>query len=349
MVVCQHHLDRFRDPGHVEGGRMLDSEVDLAAGKVVSGLSLARLIELENKTNSMLRSGQPVDGEFWDLVLKKIHVEKAIVRNHARHHRFPLTIQSKLNSIHEVVLKNRLEQFKKRQREDAARVQAEMGGTLAGQTQGSTLEGEMQTQGGDEADDEMDEDDLVEEYDPSMSPRPVELREIHMDDRRLPVVTEAQYLRDLASSGCRLRPGSHANKSSSHPAIPSRRPRSCQSNNSRGSRIPNPLICRSDRESRRPSSRLRDTFALKLRSRRTSWAQKRAKRSLETWRMGSMWLRLRIMTGATDTDLESLDTSTGCTLVSNGAGIIRHITSPLTTSVCVHVADRIVRTIHLPR
>jgi hypothetical protein len=28
----------------------------------------------------MLRSGQPVDGEFWDLVLKKIHVEKSIVR-----------------------------------------------------------------------------------------------------------------------------------------------------------------------------------------------------------------------------------------------------------------------------
>ena len=79
MVVCQHHLDRFRDPNHMEGGRMLDTEVDRAAGKVVSGLSLARLIELENKTNAMLRSGQPVDGEFWDLVLKKIHVEKAIV------------------------------------------------------------------------------------------------------------------------------------------------------------------------------------------------------------------------------------------------------------------------------
>lgn len=80
MVVCQHHLDRFRDPEGGEAGRMRDTEVDRAAGKVVSGLSLSRLIELENKTSAMLRSGQPVDGEFWDLVLKMIHVEKAIVR-----------------------------------------------------------------------------------------------------------------------------------------------------------------------------------------------------------------------------------------------------------------------------
>lgn len=98
-----------------------------------------------------------------------------------------------------MVLKNRLEQFKKRQREDAARVQAEMGVALVGQTQGSAFEGELQAQGGDDADDEMDEDDLVEEYDPSMSPKPLALREIHMDDRRLPIITEDEYLRDLVS------------------------------------------------------------------------------------------------------------------------------------------------------
>jgi len=80
MEVCQHHLDQLRDPEHMEGGRLYDRGVDNAAGKIVSGLSLQRLVELESKTNAMLRSGQPVDGEFWDLVLKKIHVEKAIVR-----------------------------------------------------------------------------------------------------------------------------------------------------------------------------------------------------------------------------------------------------------------------------
>jgi hypothetical protein len=85
MVVCDHHREALQDPDHAEGGRLFDREVDEAAGNVVSGLSLQRLVELENKTNAMLRSGQPVDVEFWDLVLKKIHVEKAIVsvRSHS--------------------------------------------------------------------------------------------------------------------------------------------------------------------------------------------------------------------------------------------------------------------------
>ena len=81
MVVCQHNLEQFRDPEHAEGGRLFDPEVNEAAGTIVSGLNLKRLEELERKTHAMLRSGQPVDGEFWDLVLKKIHVEKAIVRD----------------------------------------------------------------------------------------------------------------------------------------------------------------------------------------------------------------------------------------------------------------------------
>ena len=79
MEICQYHLDQLRDPDHAEGGRLFDRDVDHAAGKIVSGLSLQRLVELDNKTNAMLRSGQPVDGEFWDLVLKKIQVEKAVV------------------------------------------------------------------------------------------------------------------------------------------------------------------------------------------------------------------------------------------------------------------------------
>lgn len=79
QVVCQYHLEQLRDPDHAIGGRLYNKDVDESAGKIVSGLSLQRLNELETKTHNMLNSGQPVDGEFWDLVLKKIHVEKAIV------------------------------------------------------------------------------------------------------------------------------------------------------------------------------------------------------------------------------------------------------------------------------
>lgn len=79
MEICQYNLDQLRDSEQADGGRLYDRDVDETAGKIVSGLSLQRLVELENKTNAMLRSGQPVDGEFWDLVLKKIQVEKAVV------------------------------------------------------------------------------------------------------------------------------------------------------------------------------------------------------------------------------------------------------------------------------
>lgn len=79
QIVCEHHLSQLRDPEHAVGGPLSDPEVEEATNKIVSGLSLQRLVELENKANGLLRSGQPVDSDFWELILKKIHVEKAIV------------------------------------------------------------------------------------------------------------------------------------------------------------------------------------------------------------------------------------------------------------------------------
>lgn len=79
LVMCQHQLEQFRNPDRAVGGRLYNKDVDEAAGKIVADLTLQRLNDLEVKTHNMLESGQPVDGEFWDLVLKKIHVQKAIV------------------------------------------------------------------------------------------------------------------------------------------------------------------------------------------------------------------------------------------------------------------------------
>ena len=75
------------------------------------------------------------------------------------------TQQAKLNSIHEIVLKNRLEQFKRRQREDAAKVQAELGGVLVSNE--NAFGGDIHADagpvptGGDEADDEEEDEDEV--------------------------------------------------------------------------------------------------------------------------------------------------------------------------------------------
>lgn len=78
LVVCQHHLAEFRDPEHAVGGRLYKRDVDEQAGQIVEGLSLTRLGDLERKTRDMLDAGE--DGEFWEVVLKKIVLQKAIVR-----------------------------------------------------------------------------------------------------------------------------------------------------------------------------------------------------------------------------------------------------------------------------
>ncbi|KAL7421742.1 hypothetical protein Q5752_003513 [Cryptotrichosporon argae] len=197
-VVCQYHLDRLQDPAEREraGGRGRYSQtVEADAGRIVAGLSVAKLVELERNTHAMLSSGQPVDGEFWDVVLRKITVQKAI---------------AKLDSIHEVVLKNRLEQFKKRQREDAARVQAEMAGAGAGEVAAVAAGGGGAGAGGA---DEADEDDWVEDYASEMSVELVERDRLGVEERWLPVVDEAAALRGLFASRRTITEASYVPKS----------------------------------------------------------------------------------------------------------------------------------------
>lgn len=69
----------------------------------------------------------------------------------------------------------------------------------------SLLAGDMQAEAedygdmGEEADDEVDEDDWVEEYDPTMSPPPAEVSSMTLDDRRLPVIDEEDHIRAIVS------------------------------------------------------------------------------------------------------------------------------------------------------
>lgn len=84
-------------------------------------------------------------------------------------------------------------------------VQDELGGTLHGTRPENNFGGDMHADAGDvkleerdgEADDEMDEDDWVEEYDPCMSPPPAIVADLSLEDRRLPIRLEEDELRIL--------------------------------------------------------------------------------------------------------------------------------------------------------
>ncbi len=120
-------------------------------------------------------------------------------------------LQAKLHQIHLVVIQNRLEQLRQRQREQALKVQEELGGTLAE----AELVAEMQNRP--EERDEADEDDLmaeeaeeVEEYSRDMSPEPLQAKQLKFEDRSLPIVNEEDDMRALVSSRYSMRRQSFA-------------------------------------------------------------------------------------------------------------------------------------------
>lgn len=102
-----------------------------------------------------------------------------------------------------MVLKNRLEQFKKRQREDAAKHHAELSDQIAKKAEdnfGGDMHAEVALPDLDTAgEDADDEDDFVEDYDPEMSPKPADVRLMQLEERRLPIIEEEDDLRAIVS------------------------------------------------------------------------------------------------------------------------------------------------------
>lgn len=79
QIVCSTHLRDLEDPAHAQGGRLYNREADAAASGIVSGLSYDKLLALERSTQDKLASRGPVDVEFWESVLRKVEVAKAVV------------------------------------------------------------------------------------------------------------------------------------------------------------------------------------------------------------------------------------------------------------------------------
>lgn len=50
-----------------------------------------------------------------------------------------------------------------------------------------------------DADDEVDEDDWVEEYDTEMSPGPVDVRNMTLEERKCPIIEEEDHVRAIVS------------------------------------------------------------------------------------------------------------------------------------------------------
>ncbi|EMD40690.1 hypothetical protein CERSUDRAFT_111265 [Gelatoporia subvermispora B] len=175
MVVCKDKLDRIRQSRRLGAEAAAAVEADITA--LLQGKSYDHLVALQKQVQAKLASGEPIDTDYWEGLLKKLLVWKA---------------KAKLRSLHEVVVRNRLEQLRKRQRDEALQAQEEL---LAGVAKSASRGDQRVIPVVTDRDAEVAE--AVEEYDRSMSPPLLDIRKLHHEEREVDIVTAKEDLRAL--------------------------------------------------------------------------------------------------------------------------------------------------------
>ncbi|KAF8351147.1 mid region of cactin-domain-containing protein [Amanita rubescens] len=176
MVVCKDRLERIRSNERrgLEAGAAVESDITA----LLSGKTYDELAALQRKVQDKLTSGEPVDTEYWENLLKKLLVWKA---------------KAKLKSLHEVVVRNRLEQLRKRQRDEALHAQEEL---LAGVVKSASNKVPNNVVSSAQVDLEGAAEE-VEPYDREMSPELLDIAKLNSDDRQIRVISVEDDRRDL--------------------------------------------------------------------------------------------------------------------------------------------------------
>ncbi|KAF9076467.1 mid region of cactin-domain-containing protein [Rhodocollybia butyracea] len=175
MVVCKDRLDRIKAGQRmgVEAAAVVENDISA----LLSGKTYNELASLQRQVQDKLTSGEPVDTDYWEALLKKILVWKA---------------KANLKSLHEVVVRNRLEQLRKRQRDEALQAQEEL---LAGVAKTASAGGLPVLES--IAPIPEIEMALVEPYDRSMSPPLIDITKLPAEERQIDIFTEEEDRRAL--------------------------------------------------------------------------------------------------------------------------------------------------------
>ncbi|TFY56573.1 hypothetical protein EVJ58_g7559 [Rhodofomes roseus] len=177
MVVCKDQLDHIKANKHLGAEAAAAVEADITA--LLKGKSYDHLVALQKHVQTKLTSGEPIDTDYWEGLLKKLLVWKA---------------KAKLKALHEVVVRNRLEQLRKRQRDEALQAQEEL---LAGVAKSASRGDARNVVAVMNAQQEAEAAEEVEPYDRSMSPPPVDIRKLSYEERQIDIVTAKEGLRAL--------------------------------------------------------------------------------------------------------------------------------------------------------
>ncbi|CAG8539161.1 5052_t:CDS:10, partial [Racocetra fulgida] len=141
-----------------------------------SGKTYEQLNVLQAQIQQKLSGKEAVEVEFWEQQLKALTVWKS---------------KAKLKAMHEIVLRKRLEQLRRKQRQEAIKVQEELESALASHAHHIQIESEGQ--------EIMIEEDIsdytIGEYDRSMSPRP--LSKLPKEDKQYEIIDPDEDLKAL--------------------------------------------------------------------------------------------------------------------------------------------------------
>ncbi|KAN0127073.1 Conserved mid region of cactin domain containing protein [Lactarius tabidus] len=170
MVVCKDRLDRIKSDQRL--GREAAAAVEADVTALLQGKSYEHLLALQRQIQAKLTSGEPVDTDYWEGLLKKLLVWKS---------------KAKLRSLHEVVVRNRLEQLRKRQRDEALQAQEELlEGVASVASKGKFPPPAIEPAHGQQA---VQED--VEPYERGMSPDLVDITKLPHEERQVDIVLES--------------------------------------------------------------------------------------------------------------------------------------------------------------
>lgn len=138
---------------------------------LLRGKSLSELNALQESVQRKLTSGEPIDVEYWEHLLKELIVYKA---------------KSKLKDMHEIVLNNRLQQLLRKQREQGRAAADKLAASIGPAASTSAVQKEDQ----DEADlaAAQGAQYLAEEWDESMEPPT--LKHLTNEDRALDLLED---------------------------------------------------------------------------------------------------------------------------------------------------------------
>ncbi|KAF7331853.1 Ubiquitin activating enzyme [Mycena kentingensis (nom. inval.)] len=174
IVICKDRIERIQLRERMGADAAAAVESDISA--MLSTKSYDQLVALQRQIQDKLVSGEPVDVDYWENLLKTLLVWKS---------------KAKLKSVHQVVVRNRLEQLRRRQRDEALQAQEEL---MVGVANGAARQNESTV----EVRAEQTEIPVeTVEYHRDMSPDRIDLRNVPAEDRDLDIVTAKDQLRAL--------------------------------------------------------------------------------------------------------------------------------------------------------